>query len=249
MNNEVNLSDKSKRFLDDLRIYLFSSGKKSEEIDEIATELEIHLAEAEKNGKPIEKIIGNSPKEYMQMVSNEMVIDYRAWVKYIFIIIIGSFSFAIYRGLLEGTLSYSILEIIGHSFIVLVSLGILFGAFKYVSGNNFSTVKQILILTIPGGLPIILFLGLIFANQVVETPTIDFGVLGTIIITSLITLFLIGVSIWARTPIIIIMIALVIIPEYLLSFTAFRIDTQAIISSILTFIGIGIFLALSLRKK
>ncbi|MDI3412093.1 MULTISPECIES: hypothetical protein [Bacillus] len=91
MNNELKLSDKSKLFLENLRLYLFSSGKNLDEIEEIVEELEVHLTEAEKSGKPIEKIIGKSPKEYMEMVSNEMVIDYRTWIKYICLIFLDHF--------------------------------------------------------------------------------------------------------------------------------------------------------------
>ena|SRR5690625_3616153 len=94
LKNEYKLSEDSKEFLENLRVYLFSSGKNSEEIEEIeeiVEELQVHLSEAEKSGKPMEKIIGNSPKEYMEMISDEMVIDYRSWIKYIFLIIFGSF--------------------------------------------------------------------------------------------------------------------------------------------------------------
>lgn len=44
----VNLSSKSKSFLEDLRVYLFSSGKNSDGIESIVEELEVHLMEAEK---------------------------------------------------------------------------------------------------------------------------------------------------------------------------------------------------------
>ena len=37
---QLQLSDKSKKFIDDLRLYLFSSGKNDQEIKEIAEELE-----------------------------------------------------------------------------------------------------------------------------------------------------------------------------------------------------------------
>src|SRR5690625_6067575 len=80
LTNELKLSNKSKEFLDNLRIYLFSSGKKSDEIDDIVEELEIHLHEAERNGKPIEKVIGKTPEAYMEMISDEMMIDYRTWI-------------------------------------------------------------------------------------------------------------------------------------------------------------------------
>ena len=88
---QMELSDKSRKFVDDLRLYLFSSGKNDQEIREIAEELEDHLHEAERNGKSIEQIVGASPKEYMVSISSEMNIDYRALAKYIPLIFIGSY--------------------------------------------------------------------------------------------------------------------------------------------------------------
>jgi len=63
LKNDLKLSKKSQDFLENLRVYLFSSGKQWDEIEDIVNELEIYLFEAEKNGNSIEKIIGNSPKE------------------------------------------------------------------------------------------------------------------------------------------------------------------------------------------
>src|SRR5699024_9109279 len=95
MNEKAQLSYKSRKFLEDLRVYLFSSGKDSNEIEQIVEELEIHLIEAEKNGKSIEKIVGHTPKEYMEQLSNEMPVDYKSWFKYVLIIISGAFSFTL----------------------------------------------------------------------------------------------------------------------------------------------------------
>ena len=109
----MELSDKSKKFVDDLRLYLFSSGKNDEEIREIAEELEDHLYEAEHNGKSIDQIVGASPKEYMESISSEMKTDYKAWAKYISLIFLGAMSFSVIEDLLQGTLSYSLLIILG----------------------------------------------------------------------------------------------------------------------------------------
>lgn len=43
MNNiNTQLSAKSKKFLEDLRVYLFSSGKNEDETEEVIEELEVH---------------------------------------------------------------------------------------------------------------------------------------------------------------------------------------------------------------
>src|SRR5690625_3376223 len=82
MTEQREVSKQSKEFLENLRLYLFSSGKKSRDIEEIVEELEVHLYEAEQKGKPIEKIIGKSPKEYMVMDSDEMSLGCLTLIEY-----------------------------------------------------------------------------------------------------------------------------------------------------------------------
>ena len=53
---QMELSDKSRKFIDDLRLYLFSSGKNDQEIKEITEELEDHLHEAESMVNPLNKL-------------------------------------------------------------------------------------------------------------------------------------------------------------------------------------------------
>lgn len=249
LKNELKISKKSEEFLENLRLYLFSSGKNSNEIEDIVNELEIHLSEAEKNGKPTEKIIGKSPKEYMEMVSNEMVMDYRTWFKYICIIIFISFSFTILPDLLEGNLSYSILEIFGHIVIGAIFIVSVFTVFKYISTTNQSIKIQGLILAGIAIIPIALFVGLIYLNRTIETPVIHFGNMSSMIIGVITVLFIIGVSIWAKSWTLIIIIALLTLPDYLLSLSALQYETQLILSTIITFGGIAIYLWISSKLE
>ena len=146
---QMQLSDKSKKFIDDLRLYLFSSGKNDQEIKEITEELEDHLYEAELNGKSIERIIGASPKEYMMSISTEMKTDYKAWAKYIPLIIIGAMSFSVIGDFLQGTLRYSLLKIIGTLIYSIIFLVGVFTAFRYMASNQVSKIKEFLILLLP----------------------------------------------------------------------------------------------------
>lgn len=246
MNSELKLSDKSREFLDHLRLYLFSSGKHSDEIEEIVEELEVHLSEAEKNGKPIEKIIGKSPKEYMEMVSNEMAVDYRSWIKSINLIVFGSFSFTIFSDLMKGNLSYSVLEIVGHLFIGAVFLAAIATGFKYISATNLSIKKQGLLVTAIMILPIALFVGLIYANRAIDTPVIHFGSTASLIIGGITAFFIIGASFWAKTWIFLIVVALLTLPDFLLGLTPLTHDAQLMISPWITFGGIGLYRWLSL---
>lgn len=240
--NDEKLSIKSKTFLEDLRVYLFSCGKNSDEIDGIVGELEVHLMEAEKKGKSIDNIIGQSPKEYMNQLSNEMSTDFRAWFKYIVIIIFGAFSFTIINDLFKGNLSYSLLELIGHVSIAAIFILGIFSAFKYISENHISRGKEFAIYFVLGLLPIGLFVGLIFLDRIIETPMIQFGAIGTIITAIITFVFLIAVSWWARSRAIIIILALLTFPDYLLSQFALHEDTQLIASTFISFGGIAVYL-------
>lgn len=243
MKNELQLSKKSQVFSENLRLYLFSNGKKSDEIEDIVRELEIHLTEAEKHGKPIEKIIGKSPKEYMKMVSNEMMIDYRTWFKFICIIIFGSFLITMFPNLLEGNLSYTILEIIGHIVIATIFIFSIFTGFKYISTVSDSSIgKQIMVLVGIALLPIALFVGLIFLNKAIDTPIIHFSNTVSIIIGLLTALFIIGVSIWAKTWTFIIILTLLTLPDYLLNQMSLQYETKLILSTLITFGGIAFYL-------
>lgn len=242
MKNELQLSKKSQYFLENLRLYLFSSGKNSDEIEDIVRELEIHLSEAEKNGKSIEKVIGKSPKEYMKLVSNEMIIDYRTWFKYICIIVLGLFSYTVFPDLLEGNLSYTVLEIFGHIVIGTIFIASVFTGFKYISTVSQSIRKQGMVLVGIAILPIALFVGLIYLNKAIDTSVIYFGNTASLIIGLIMALFIISVSIWAKTLALIIIIALLTLPDYLLNLTSLQYETKLIVSTIITFGGIAFYL-------
>lgn len=247
--SELKLSNRSKAFLEDLRLYLFSSGKNSEEIEEIVDELEVHLSEAEQNGKSIDKIIGKSPKEYMEMVSKEMKVDYRTWIKYICLIIFGSFSFTIFSDFTEGNLSYSVLEIVGHIVIGAIFITTIFTGFKYISTSNQSLKIQGLIFLIITLLPIALFIGLIYLNRSIDTPIVHFGNTASLIIGVIAGLFIIGMSLWTKSWVLIFIVALLTVPDYLLSLSSLESKTQLIVSPMITFAGVAIYFLLSIRLE
>lgn len=242
MKNELQLSKKSQEFIENLSLYLFSSGKNPDEIEDIVNQLEVHLFEAEKKGKPIEKIIGKSPKEYMKMVSNEMAIDYQTWFTYICFIVFGSFSFSIFIDLWEGNLSYSILEIIGHIVILAIFTASFVIGTKLISTTNQSRKVQGLIIGSIAILPFAMYVGLTYLNRIIDTPIIYFGNTGSLTIGVIAAIIIIGISIWAKSWTLIIIMGFLMLPNYLLNLTPLQEETQMIISVIITYGGIGIYL-------
>lgn len=245
---QYQLSNKSKKFIEDLRLYLFSSGKNDVEINEIAEELEVHLYEAELNGKSIEQIVGASPKEYMMSISSEMKIDYKAWSKYIPLIIIGSMSFTVVGDLLQGTLSYSLLKIIGSIIYSLLFLGGVFVAFRYTTRNQVSKVKEFFILLLPIITSMLLFLGLSIVDSIYETPHIEFGFIGSLVTGLVFLCFIIIFSIWAKTAVLPIILVALHLPAYILSYTSLKLENQLIIGMLITYILVGLYLFTIFKK-
>lgn len=245
---QLELSDKSRKFIGDLKLYLFSSGKNELEIKNITEELEEHLYDAELNGKSIDQIIGVSPKEYIMSISTEMKTDYKAWAKYIPLIIIGAMSFIVLGDFLQGTLRYSLLKIIGTLIYSIIFIVGLFTAFRYMAGNQVSKIKGYLILLLPIFISTLFFGGVIIADSIYNTPIVVFGVLGSILIGLLFLSFVVLISIWAKTAVLPVIIFAYHLPTILLSLTSINEGMQLIIGFVITYLLIGVYLLYVVKK-
>ncbi|MCF3943765.1 DUF1129 family protein [Oceanobacillus alkalisoli] len=74
------LSKEAERFIIELRMYLLSKGKNEKEMDEIIVELEDHLIQAETEGKSVKDVTGDSPREYMKSIGEELGFDARQFI-------------------------------------------------------------------------------------------------------------------------------------------------------------------------
>ena len=137
----------------------------------------------------------------------------------------------------------------GHIATSLIFIGTVLTGFKYLSTTDQSSKKQMLIFMGIGTLPIAMFIGFIYLNKAISTPTIHFGDTGSLIIGVIAALFIIGLSIWTKSWAVIIIIALLTLPDYLLKLTTLQYETQLIISTIITFGGIAIYIWLSSKLE
>ncbi|WP_223703135.1 HAAS domain-containing protein [Sutcliffiella deserti] len=245
----LTLSKESKQFIDNLRIYLFSSGKKTKEVEDITQELEIHLFEAEKQNKGIEHIIGNSPKAYMEQLSNEMSFDIKGWAKFVPLIILGAFSGLVLKDALLGTIEYTFLELIGNPLICVTLLVVYMFVFRMISSQTLTKVKEFSLLYLTSFLSIGLFIGLLILNRYVETPIVTLSATGNVLVACLAVAFLIGISIWSKTLISIVLPIFYIVPDYLVRFTTFSEANQLILSTIMMYAGIGLYLLFTFKKS
>ncbi|KPB04076.1 HAAS domain-containing protein [Bacillus sp. CHD6a] len=246
--NQLPLSKKSQTFIENLRVYLFSCGKKTTEIDEITDELEVHLYEAEKDNKSVEHIIGTSPKEYMEQISGEMSFDVRGWAKYVPIFILGAFSGIVLKDIIFGGFRYFLVELIGYPLVCIILLLAYMWTFRHISSNNLNKAKEFFFLYLVSFLSIALFAGLMFLPNYIESPIILLGYYGNLIVASMAISFLIGISIWSKTIVSIVLPVFYIVPEYLIGFTDLSEGNQLWISSLVMYALIGGYLFFELKR-
>jgi hypothetical protein len=237
----MNISKESSGFLDNLKLYLFSSGKNEKEIEEILEELEDHLYEAEKNGKNVEEIIGKTPKDYMEQLANEMSFDYKGWLKYIPILILGAFSYVLIGDAIRGKIEYSLLDLIGYPFIFIIVLFLTGVLFKYVASTKISKMKEMIIFYIYGFIPIALFITLIILDRFYKTPTIHFGTAGNVIAIAVSILVFIGITIWSKSWAGIFIPIILFLPEVLTNMSNLQEKTKLIFTGIFIPLCFGIY--------
>lgn len=238
----MNISKESRDFLENLRVYLFSSGKNEKEIEEMIEELEDHLYEAEKNGKSVEDIIGKTPKEYMGQLANEMSFDFKGLLKYIPIIILGAIPYILMGDAIRGEIKYSLLDLIGYPFIFIFALFLTTVLFKYVASNKISKIKEWLLFGIIGMTPMLLINALIFLNRYYDTPIIQFGTAGNVIAIAMSILVFIGIALWSKTWVTIILPIILFLPEILLNMTNLQESTKLILNGTIIPLCVGIYL-------
>jgi hypothetical protein len=229
----LKVSKQSEEFLKNLRLYLFSSGKNEEEIEDLIGELEDHLFEAESQGKSVEDIIGRSPKEYMEQIAQEMPFDVLGWMKYLPVIMMGALSYIVLGDALRGELHYSLLELIGYPVILVLFILLISVSFKYVAATS-SLFKHWLVFGLLGAFPLSLFIGLFFLNRSIETETITFGTAGHIAAMIVTISLFIGISIWTKTWISIILPVILFLPEFMINKTNFDEATKLAVSAVVS---------------
>lgn len=139
----MKLSKEAEAFIENLHLYLLTSGKKDKEIKEIVEELSDHLREAEANGKNITEVTGESPKEYMESLAREMQTDIMEWGKLLPHIFISLIAYTLIGKIILGENQISLLVGIGSIIICFFMIGVYVIVFRFVSSRNISNKKTI----------------------------------------------------------------------------------------------------------
>ncbi|WP_078556059.1 HAAS domain-containing protein [Bacillus alkalicellulosilyticus] len=243
----MELTKKSQEFLEDLRLYLFSSGKKEAEINEVIEELTDHLIEAEKEGKSVDHITGLSPKAYMESIAEEMPFDVKGMLVVIPAILFGVFAYIMLGDAIRGTMSYTTYHVIGFPVVILIGLGSVVFLFKIIAKNRLKLTWQWILLGGSNLFVIGLFVAVYILSNNYGTPFIEFGFTGRIVATILSIAIFIAIAVWAKIWSPIIIPALLFIPEVIAESFIVNEDVKALVITS-GFVLIAIYMIFLLRK-
>lgn len=137
----MKLSKEAETFVENLYLYLLTTGKKEKEIKEIVDELTDHLQEAEANGKNISEITGDSPKAYMESLAKEMQTDLIEWGKLLPHVFISLIAYTLIGKVILGENQISLLVGLGSLLISVFMLGMYVVIFRFSSSRNISNKK------------------------------------------------------------------------------------------------------------
>ncbi|UKS66535.1 HAAS domain-containing protein [Rossellomorea marisflavi] len=244
----MNVSKESRDFLDRLSVYLFASGKNEKEIREVTGELEDHLHEAEKKGKSVEDITGLTAKQYMDQIAKEMPFDKMGVFKYALVLIFGAIAFYVMGDAINGTMDYSWIIIIGLPVMVLLYGVMVAKLFKYTAEKVLSKKKEFTLLILLAGVPLAGMGGVVFLDQFIGVTAVSLGTTGRVIGFVLCAFILIGVSIWSKSLIMILLPILVFVPQYYIERTSWSEETQLMMIAMVFPIGFMISLGISILQ-
>lgn len=242
------LSNESKKFLEDLTLYLISSGKKDAEVTEIVEELQEHLTIAESKGKNIKQIVGNSPEDYIKQLSAEINTSKSSIIQYLTLVTLGVISFSFINNLIDGIYTFSLLKLGGTFAISALFIVLLAIVYKKVATSNITPSKEFMLYSVVSALPLLLFIGMIYLDRAITPSTIEFSNVTAWCLAGLAVLFLIGISIWAKSFVVIVFFIALVLPDVTLKFFTINASIEPIVSIAATIIIILVYLKTSNKR-
>lgn len=245
------LSIESTRFLDDLHVYLLASGKNEQATQDIVSELEDHLRDAESDGKSVKSITGDSPAAYIQSISNELAFDWKGLLQIFGLVLAGGSSFSFFQQLFNGSVSYSAILLLSFASAVALLIVCLALILRYLSTHPVSPVRQKVLSGLFGGLFSVSILVTVFADRFIDSPTVTFSLPVSYAIGLLYLVVIIWLSVSSGTWVIAIGLAAYFLPEFVLHQTGVN-GIIAILSSYLISVismNLYFFLPMLLAKR
>ncbi|CAM4104103.1 HAAS domain-containing protein [Lederbergia lenta] len=242
------LSTKSINFIDNLRLYLITSGKKETEVKEVTEELQDHLMELEKRGKDIGHIIYGTPASYMESIKNEMQTDYLGILKSIPIYFLGVIAYFIMGPAIRGEFELNMIQVIGFPLISVIAL-IMYVVFLQQAGKNqFSSKKLFFTAGFISLAVTALFILLLLGSNFIVEPFYQASMAVNWIVVAICVLIFVSLAIWSKTWFSIWIPTLLFIPDFLFRFSSLQDETVLKISAV-SFVGVFIIIIISLFIK
>ncbi|MBK5471171.1 MULTISPECIES: DUF1129 domain-containing protein [Bacillus] len=188
----MKVSKEGEKFLIDTKVYLITKGIKEADVDAFLEDAELHLIEGEQEGKTVNDIFGDSPKEYAEELAKEMEKDKGGSIKSILGMIIGIGGYWLLTNILFGSPNHEFtltnVQLIGYPIVLMITIvGTIF-AFKMSSFK--SKIKEFSIIYVAALLPILLLVLLMFMNKWYGTPVLQLTTMQSYILAGVILLVL-----------------------------------------------------------
>lgn len=177
----MKLSLEGEKYLQDLRIYLFTKGVKEDDLVDFIEEANRHLLEGEQDGKNVQQIFGCSPKDYANDLIEAMGSSLRRQIAIVSQIVLIMISFNVSSMGLTETLHFTLIELIGYplvyiGFLLCIGYGVRFSSFK-------SQKHQTIILFISIAVGMLAMLAIFLLNIRIGEPFIVLSIAGSIAVT------------------------------------------------------------------
>lgn len=248
----MKLSKRSDEFVKNVRLYLFTSGKKENEVVEVTGELEDHLAELESRGKSVESITAGSPAEYMESLEREMTNDYTSWFKFIPIFGLMIVAYSVMGNALNGAFELNIIQLIGVPLVAIVSLIIYWALFRNMAKKGWTGKKSFFAAFGAVTLVMLMFFAVALSSSFFIDPFYVASPKMNIVIAIVCTLIFVVGAIWLKQWIAIVIPVLLFGPQLVFNFTSFNEEWKLFGGWIISMVLITIMFIvqlLILRKK
>lgn len=193
------LSAKSEQFIDNLRLYLMTSGKKEEEVKEITAELGDHLAEAEKRGKDIHEITGGSPEAYMKSIKEEMETDIAGLIRSAPMFLLTVLAYFMMGPAIRGQFSFNLIQLVGFPVVVLIGAVIYIFFLQNAGKKQYSDRKVFIYAMISYTVLTGLFIVILVGGKFFAPPIYEAGPFMNNMIIVMCTAMFIAMSVWSKT--------------------------------------------------
>ncbi|MDS9997903.1 DUF1129 family protein [Bacillus atrophaeus] len=239
------LSKETTQYLNDVRVYLMTTGKSEKEVQEILDEMTVHAIEGEKEGKTAAELFGHSPKQYAQTLSKELPNHLKESLSLAFSMFVGILSYFVLNDALSDQLDYSLYKLAGYPLCVLVNMILLILVLRLTVGKKKSSFLWLYAFGMTSvALPALMML----LDKVYGTPAVSVGQTGRWIVMAAAALVIIGLCFRAGAKLPAVLPIFVIITHVLFDGLKWTSNEAQIIQSFLPFVLLIILLLIENKR-